>query len=132
MSFLAFAAVAGSTFNLICSGTITENSMFVTDKVEPYSVTYRVDLDTKQWCDGECKALHPIHEVQPAFLILEAPRDVDTPSRYEMFRSEISRETGKHTMLSTSGRGASILILKWQGQCDHAPFSEFPKPATKF
>jgi hypothetical protein len=35
-------------------------------------------------------------------------------------------------MISQSGRGEGLLLLKWDGRCERAPFTGFPKPDTKF
>ena len=65
-------------------------------------------------------------------MVLDEPKDVDTATEHELFRSEISRETGRQTMISQTGRGDEILLMKWSGQCERAPFGGFPKLTTKF
>jgi hypothetical protein len=53
---LVAAAAAGGQFNLTCSGTLrTMVPSLLKDETKPYSSTYRIDLRTNKWCEGECK-----------------------------------------------------------------------------
>jgi hypothetical protein len=126
-----FLTAAATAFNLLCAGTLHADS-FASKRDEPYSVTYRVDLAAKKWCDGECRAIREIADIQPASLQLEEPRDINTPTQKEFFSSSIDRETGRHSMVSTSGHREGILILKWEGHCEKADFTGFPEFQTKF
>lgn len=126
------AAAAAATFNLVCTGTIESESFYGGKKTEPYSYTYRLNLDSKKWCEQDCKVLHHIADVQPGVLVLSPRKDIDTATRKEFTSGEINRETGRQTILATSGRRDGILIMKWEGQCEKAPFSGFPTLSTKF
>lgn len=123
---------AAMTFNLICAGTLTTETFHGGRQSEPYRYEYRIDLDRRKWCDGDCRTLHDIAEVQPTALVLEPPRDIDTLARREFYMGSINRETGRHSVLSTSGRRERILIMRWEGQCERAPFSGFPDFPTRF
>ena len=89
MGVTSLAAVAA--FNLVCTGMLSTESLPLGKQSRPYTVVYRVDLDAKKWCDGECKGTHPIYEVQPGFLKLEEPQNVDGPSERKYFDSQIDR-----------------------------------------
>lgn len=132
MSYLlTTGAAVAAAFNLVCSGTIESTTLEGT-RTEPYSYIYRLDLDAKKWCDDGCGVLRDIAEVQPAFIVLQPNKNIDTSTQKEFYETRIERETGRETTLLTSGRRASILIMKWEGQCEKQPFTGFPKFDTKF
>lgn len=122
---------AAAAFNLVCSGTLSQKS-FQTERAEPYSYTYRIDLDAKKFCGDECKAISDIAEVQPGFIRLFPNKNIDTPRLREFSNETINRETGRHSALSTSGFGRNILIMKWEGKCERSAFTGFPEFKTKF
>jgi hypothetical protein len=126
------AAAAAAAFNLVCSGTISTEDYSGPKPPEPYRYEYRIDLDAKKWCESDCPVLHDVAAAQATAIMLEPRKDVDTPTRREFYLGEIDRVTGRHSIISTSGRGAGILIMKWEGRCESAPFSGFPKHETKF
>jgi hypothetical protein len=123
-------ATAALAFNLVCTGTLETKSYF-DRRIEPYERTYRMDLGAKKWCEGECKALFDFSDIGATYLIL-ANKTVDTPRERSFSSHQIDRETGAESSLMTSGVRERILILKWDGQCQRAPFSGFPKFETKF
>jgi hypothetical protein len=127
-------AVAGSTdqFNLDCKGALrTLSPATLTDKTEPYTSTYRLDLAAKKWCEGECRAQHDIDKVTPVAIVLEL-KDTDTPREHEIIHNVISRESGEHHVMIDSGTGSMKIGMFWTGQCEKAPFTGFPAPQTKF
>jgi hypothetical protein len=126
------AVAAAAAFNLVCTGTVESEDIFSGKQIEPYSYTYRIDLATKRWCDGECLAPKDIAAVLPTALILSPKRDIETPTVKDFRDGSIDRRTGRHSILSSSGRGRSILLMKWEGQCEKQPFTGFPKFDTKF
>lgn len=132
MQLLFLVSATSAAFNLVCSGTITTDSMFDHGKKEPYTYTYRIDLDKKKYCEADCGAIKDIYEVQPASIKLEAPKNVDTIDEKSFEDGFIDRQTGHQQLLAESGREASILIMKWDGQCEKQPFTGFPKIETKF
>jgi hypothetical protein len=128
---ILIASVAA--FNLVCTGTQTTKSL-MTDKSQPYSAVYRIDLDGGKWCEGECKALHPIAHILPTQLQLQSDK-VDSPSERSTTSNMIDRETGAHTILATfsSPRDrAYAVMIQWAGQCEKSAFTGFPKFETKF
>ncbi|WP_158014121.1 hypothetical protein [Sphingomonas sanxanigenens] len=126
---LTSAAAAAMTFNLICTGALAVTS-FEGTKSESYRDEYRVDLNTNQWCEGECKAHHPIVSVQPAQITLEDKKGSGTTEA--SVSNFINRETGQHHVLVSSGYRRSLIVMKYEGTCTPAPFTGFPDFKTKF
>lgn len=129
---LQAAAAAAMTFNLVCTGTLTTETFYQGRQTEPYRYEYRIDLAQRKYCDGECRALRDIAEIQPTVIILEPNRDINTVTERQFHMESINRETGRHSILHTSGRREQIMIMSWAGQCERAPFSGFPTFQTRF
>lgn len=124
-------ALALAAFNLICTGTLTSKS--VNDQaVKPYSIEYRVNLDEGLWCDGECKVIKQIFEVQPTQLTLMDYRGLGPLGR-QWTNVTVNRETGKHAAIESFEQGTPYVSLsKWDGTCERKAFSGFPDFKTKF
>jgi hypothetical protein len=129
---LATAPAPANQFNLECKGTLSSESFYAGKKAEPYAYTYRIDLSAKKYCDGECKVLRDVADVQPTVIVLEPDQDISSSTEKKFSSGSIDRETGRHSVLVTSGRREDILILRWEGQCERQPFSGFPSFPTKF
>lgn len=127
---MTFILTAAAAFNLVCNGTLNHEA-FQDRGSEPYSRTLRLDLAAKKYCEGECKALLDIVDIQPTKITLHDEK-VDTPRERRFVSETIDRETGRHSGLSTSGVGSRILIMNWEGQCQSAVFTGFPDFKTKF
>lgn len=133
LSVPAVTAAPAAQFNLTCSGTQSTKSI-EGETSEPYTSTYRIDLDRKKWCEGDCKALHDIASVQPTQLTLET-ENVDTVSERSTLSNIVDRETGTHKISATSSTPrahATAITLNWDGRCEPALFSGFPDVPTKF
>lgn len=128
---LTWATAAVAAFNLVCSGTVT-SEMSSQKKSEPYTYTYRINLNAGLYCAGPCKAQGKIHEIQPTRLILADVRTDTSKERY-IETNSIDRETGAHFILISSEMPLLPNSLKkWTGSCEKAPFTGFPKVETKF
>lgn len=124
-------AAAVMTFNLVCSGTM-ERHDFETDAREPYSMTLRIDLNSRQWCEAACTEVLQIFDVTPAQITLQ-----DQDSGEDAFHMRTShfvdRRTGAHHMLIISqGTISGRSTASWEGMCTPAPFSGIPTPRTRF
>ena len=131
MGMLVLASAA--TFNLVCSGTLESKSVY-SETSAPYSYTYRIDLDKKVYCDGECKATHAIAEIQPTQIILSQTK-VDSPSETSWSVNRVDRETGIHKVVASHKNPRNrvdMSIMTWNGTCEKQPFSGFPTFETKF
>jgi len=100
------------------------------EKRKPYSYTYRVDLKSAQWCDGECLATRPFKQVSPALLVLEEKGEALGDGDYD--ENVIDRRDGSQKIISGRRLLGTPFLMKWEGQCTAAPFSGFPAPTTKF
>jgi hypothetical protein len=127
---IALLAAVASTFNLTCAGDVKTVSL-LGERHESYSSLYRIDLDAKRWCEGECKSVHDIADVQPAAIVLEK-KDIDTPRNREWTSNVIDRETGAHRVSASGGLGAAAVGMTWVGTCQKGDFTGFPKLETKF
>lgn len=135
VAFVSAAQAAENTsqFDLVCSGMSSTKSLFENSS-KPYSDIYRIDLQRKIWCDGECKATRDISDILPTELTLQSA-NVDTPSERSTLINSVDRQTGAHKITSTyskPGDRRTIIIMDWAGQCEKRPFSGFPKFETKF
>jgi hypothetical protein len=126
------AAAASAAFNLVCTGSITTQSLALGEKSEPYSYTYRIDLKANRYCESDCRSPRPIFKVDPTVITLQDERS-DTPSEKRLHVETVNRETGRHYILDNSdSRDLGIMLMKWEGQCEKAPFTGFPEFKTKF
>lgn len=125
------ATAAAMAFNLVCSGDLTSEDYFSGRQVEPYSYTYRIDLERGKWCENECRALFDLASVQPTQLTLQ-DRNIDTPRQREWLTNIINRETGEHRILAASGTGTGRVVMDWRGRCERAEFTGFPAFPTRF
>lgn len=126
-------AVAAAAFNLVCTGTKTTDSLMGHD-TKPNEATYRLDLNDKKWCEGECKARQDMASVQPAELRLQ-DESKDTPSERSRLLNTIDRETGAQAITATYANPRdrrSTITMKWDGSCTKGPFTGFSEAVTKF
>lgn len=124
-------ALTLAAFNLICTGTLTSKSVDQ-EAATPYSIEYRVSLDDGLWCDGDCKVIKQIYEVQPTQLTLMDFRGFG-PLGNQWTSVRVNRETGKHNAVESFNQGTpSVSLSKWDGTCERKEFSGFPDFKTKF
>lgn len=124
-------ALALAAFNLICTGTLTSKSVDQ-EVTKPYSIEYRVNLDEGLWCDGECKVIKQIQEVQPTQLTLMDFRGFGVLGR-QWTNIRVNRETGKHIAVESFDQGSLTASLSnWDGKCERKEFTGFPEFKTKF
>lgn len=120
-------AIAGAEpvkqFDLVCTGTVDPTGIW-----EPVSTRLRVDLESGRWCDGECKAVTVIAEVQPATIWLEK-ESAEQEARGIMDWRALNRETGEYNQVKDIPMVGRMAL---RAMCDAAPFSGFPAIQTKF
>ncbi len=117
--FLA-AAVAATSFNLVCDGTTTTTLTLTgaAPSVKPLHDEFRIDTQAQRWCRGACSATSRIFAVSPS-LIAFIP-DGTSAGMHE--RMEISRDTNQFLeLIEAEGR-----IVRSTGVCSPAAFSGFP------
>lgn len=123
---LTGAAEPPQKFDLVCNGAAVvddSNGAF-----ERSDVHLRIDLAAGKWCDGECKVIRDVAEVQPAAIWFVKETAEEAARGLSNWRA-VSRETGiYHHVKDIQHVGKMALISK----CEPAPFSGFPKIETKF
>jgi hypothetical protein len=126
----AAGTAAALAFNLICTGTRTTHS-FGRDESEQYQIVYRIDLGQKRYCEDDCKGLFDIVEVAPRTITLESKGERARPGG-DYSLTLVSRETGEHYGVASSGRVPNWVYVKWAGRCERQPFTGFPAISAKF
>lgn len=127
---LSSLAVASVAFNLICSGTLSTTTALGSEK-EPYTSTFRLDLDSRRWCEGDCRFVKELSGLSDTLITLEA-KNADTPRTRDLLLNVIARDTGIHTINAAAGTGAGAVVMKWSGVCEKAAFTGFPAVKQKF
>lgn len=120
MSAVAIAVAAA--FNLLCTGDERtaefQNGSIVTKSRTKYTSAYRIDLDKRRWCAGDCTQTAAIIEISDSSISL-----VNTKEPFETLLN-LNRETGEMIYRLRIG---DVVTLR-MGQCERAPFSGFPTP----
>lgn len=130
---LATIAATAGAFNLICSGLVTT---YEDKKGQPYTDTYRVNLETNKWCQEDCSKVLDIHEVDPNRITFVESLE-DTSQGYRKKSDWVDRTTGQHSifysrkMYMRHGRNISFFSVN-KGRCEKAEFTGFPTYETKF
>lgn len=121
MSAIALAAAAA--FNLFCTGEAESLSIGFSE-TKAYSTTFRVDLESEQWCQDECRAVNKIARIEPARLVL---RDVDeeTERREYHLTETLNRETGEHSLTERHKYERRDTAVFKAGKCEVQPFTGF-------
>jgi hypothetical protein len=122
---LAAAAPQPQHFDLVCTGTPQADGALVWEGVD---LKLRIDLDARKWCEGDCKVINDVADVQPAVLWLEKESTIEEARGLVHFRI-VDRETGEYTRVRESREFARIAQ---KASCNRAPFSGFPKLESKF
>lgn len=116
---MSLTLMAVAAFNLNCVGEQTILSVRPPARIaEPYSRTYRVDLDRMEWCAGDCSETLDISTANQRGIIF-----FDTPKGGADRRTDmVNRETGSHFAVF-SGEGYAVA---WRGVCTAVPFTALP------
>jgi hypothetical protein len=117
---IALALQAAATFNLICTGTSTAGRMADNHPLfwGPFTVTIRVDLASRRWCEQECRESRALAAVSTTTISFEE----DSPRRRLRTVHYVNRESGEYRLYSQLG-GAFITRT---GTCERAPYSGLP------
>ena len=116
---LAAALQAIAAFNLMCSGTVRTGTLgqaLPEQGGEPFSVTYRIDLEGRSWCSGACETTEPLAGVAGGQIIL---RDRHHPAGSNVI--VITPAEGRFTDTLIEGDSATLR----SGTCEPAAFTGF-------
>lgn len=118
-------------FDLVCAGTKRRLSQFVNDSA-PFATRIRIDLQRGEWCEGDCGAVEPFAEVQPASFTLRRSSGYSEALGYNELSITIDRTTGAYLGFSSSRGAGSMSTIEWRASCEPRPFSGFPEVRTRF
>lgn len=120
------AAPNAQQFNLACSGTMSSNvfggNVRIPERTNPWTETYRIDLENGLWCKDECTNVLPIIEATTGSLVLMKTED-------DSFTIRINRVTGKafDSLRHEMERGGGTIVISSEGPCERRDFTPFPR-----
>lgn len=127
LSLLIGASPAMAAFNLECSGDLTTGSEGApeTRTTLPLSTfVYRIDLEAKRWCAGDCATTEKIADIQDT-LIFFAYEPYGEPGVW----TYVNRESGEYVSLTKwkSKPGVKDFYVYTSAHCQRAVFTGFPE-----
>jgi hypothetical protein len=108
------------TFNLICSGTLRSGPVGLAlpeQDGEPFTITYRIDLDARRWCSDACDEVEPLASIVDGQILLRDRHDPDGSSVVTIFPA-----ARRFTDTRIEGDRATLR----SGSCEAEPFTGFP------
>lgn len=109
-----------AAFNLICSGTMRTGPVGLAlpeQDGEPFTITYRIDLDARRWCSDTCEETEPLASVFEGQILL---RDQHEPDGSNVVT--IIPAIGRFTDTMIQGNTATLR----SGTCRPQTFTGFP------
>jgi hypothetical protein len=109
-----------AAFNLICSGTMRTGPVGLALPErggEPFTITYRIDLDARRWCSDACEETEPLASVFEGQILL---RDRHEPDGSNVVT--IIPAIGRFTDTMIQGDNATLR----SGTCRPETFTGFP------
>ena len=117
---IATALQVIAAFNLICSGTLRSGPVGLAlpeQDGEPFTITYRIDLDARRWCSDACAETEALDSVVEGQILLRDQHDADGSNVVTIFPAQ-----RRFTETLIEGDRATLR----SGTCDPVPFSGFP------
>jgi hypothetical protein len=122
----ATPAMATDQFDLVCTG---RNRSAPLASWRPIEKHYRIDLAKMQWCQDRCQGVDPIAKVEADKITFRyEPRKFEADG---LVVETADRRVGTWVDY-VSSPGLNGLYWESEGVCSPAPFTPFPKVATKF
>jgi hypothetical protein len=119
---LAAALPIVAAFDLICSGMLRTGPIGLAlpeQDGEPFTITYRIDLDARRWCSDACAETEPVGTIFEGQILLRDQHDEDGSNVVTIFPA-----WGRFTDTVVQGNNATLR----SGTCVPAPFTGFPDP----
>jgi len=116
---LAAALQAIAAFNLICSGTVRTGTLgqaLPEQGGEPFSITYRIDLEGRSWCSDACETTEPLAAVAGGQIVLR--------ERHHPAGSSVVIFTPAERRFTDTRIEGDTATLR-SGTCEPAPFTGF-------
>jgi hypothetical protein len=118
----AFQVIAA--FDMICAGTLRTGPVGLAlpeEAGQPFSITYRIDVDGGRWCADACTEAETLASVTEGVLVLRERYDADGSSVIML-----NPRTGRFSDTFIEG---SVAVLR-SGTCAPAPFTGFPSESA--
>jgi hypothetical protein len=116
---IAAALQLALAFNLVCSGTMRSGPLGLVlpeRDGEPFSITYRIDLEARLWCSDACEATEALAAVFEGQIVL---RQLHYPAGSSVIIFDPA--TGRFSDTRIEGNTATLR----SGSCEPAPFTGF-------
>jgi len=111
-------------FNLVCSGTMRTGPVGLAlpeEAGEPFSITYRIDLDARRWCSDACETVESLAGIVEGQILLRDLHAADGSNVVTIFPARV-----RFTDTLIEGDRATLR----SGTCRPEPFSGFPYRAA--
>jgi len=121
---IAAALPVIAAFNLICSGTLRSGPVGLAlpeRDGEPFTITYRIDLDARRWCSDACDAVEPLASIIEGQILLRERHDPAGSNVVTIFPAQ-----RRFTDTLIEGNTATLR----SGTCAPEPFTGFPFSVT--
>jgi hypothetical protein len=109
-----------AAFNLACSGSMRSGPVGLAlpeQDGEPFTITYRIDLDARRWCSDACTETEALNTVFEGQIVLRDQHDPDGSSVVTIIPA-----LGRFTDTLIEGNTATLR----SGTCAPEPFTGFP------
>jgi hypothetical protein len=109
-----------AAFNLICSGTMRTGPVGLAlpeQDGEPFTITYRIDLDSRRWCSDSCAETEALDSVFEGQIVLRDQHEGDGSNVVTIIPA-----MGRFTDTLIEGSTATLR----SGTCEPQTFTGFP------
>ena len=117
---IAAALPVIAAFNLACSGMLRSGPVGLAlpeRDGEPFTITYRIDLDSRRWCSGACDTIEPLASVVEGQILLRERHESGGSNVVTIFPAQ-----RRFTDTMIEGNTATLR----SGTCQPEPFTGFP------
>lgn len=117
---ISAAAQLSLAFNLICSGTMRTGPVGLAlseQGGEPFTITYRIDVDGRRWCSDECTEIEQMDSIFEGQIVLRDRHQDDGSDVITIFPAA-------RRFTDTEIQGNTAVLRS--GTCEAAPFTGFP------
>ena len=107
-------------FNLICTGTMRTGPIGLAlpeQDGEPFTITYRIDVDGRRWCSDECAEVESLDSIFEGQIVLRDRHDDDGSDVVTIFPAA-------RRFTDTEIQGNTAILRS--GTCEPEPFTGFP------
>jgi hypothetical protein len=109
-----------AAFNLVCSGSLRSGPVGLAlpeQDGEPFTITYRIDLDGRRWCSDDCGDVEQLASIVEGQIVLRDQHDPDGSDVITVFPAR-----GRFTDTLIEGDRTTLR----SGTCVPETFTGFP------